>query len=105
MAVSFSFGRVGEIADSIKLLRRFSCFGFLDLPNVSWDSDEPAKVLRQISQADNFEEEGVEWVRANKTAGSRVTGATLICDRLEASIEASDNERMEIPIFHFKCKM
>ena len=42
--------------------------------------------------ADNFAKEGVKWRKSDKSPGSRINGATIICDRLEASLDAMDSE-------------
>jgi hypothetical protein len=46
----------------------------------------------QISIADKMALQGVKWVPADKRPGSRVNGAQLICDLLEASIEAKTTQ-------------
>lgn len=46
----------------------------------------------QISIADKMLDQGVEWIPADKRPGSRINGAQVICEMLEASIEAKQNE-------------
>lgn len=46
----------------------------------------------QLSIADKMSKQGVEWVVADKKPGSRINGAQIICDLLEASIEAKEAE-------------
>lgn len=50
------------------------------------DNDE------SISLADKMETQGVRWDKCDKRPGSRVSGAALICEMLEAAIEAKDNQ-------------
>lgn len=45
-----------------------------------------------ISIADKMEASKVFWLHADKRPGSRVSGATVICDLLEAAIEAKESE-------------
>jgi hypothetical protein len=44
------------------------------------------------SIATKMEKQGVKWLSANKTAGSRVNGAALFCDMLESALKAEDSE-------------
>ena len=46
----------------------------------------------QISIADKMEKQGVKWEDADKSPGSRVNGAALICEMLEAALEGVDNQ-------------
>lgn len=50
------------------------------------DNDE------QISLADKMEAQGVRWEKADKRPGSRVSGAALLCELLEAALEAKESE-------------
>jgi hypothetical protein len=50
------------------------------------DNDE------QISLADKMEKQGVLWEKADKRPGSRVAGASLLCEMLEAALEAKESE-------------
>lgn len=50
------------------------------------DNDE------QISLADKMEAQGVRWEKADKRPGSRVSGAALLCEMLEAALEAKESE-------------
>lgn len=50
------------------------------------DNDE------SISLADKMESQGVTWEKADKRPGSRVAGAALICEMLEAAIEAKESQ-------------
>lgn len=44
------------------------------------------------SIADKMKAEGVTWRDSDKSPGSRVNGAALLCDYLEGSLEANENE-------------
>lgn len=44
------------------------------------------------SISDKMKVEGVRWTASDKSPGSRVNGAALLCDYLEGSIEANENE-------------
>ena len=46
----------------------------------------------QISIADKMESQGVYWEKSDKSAGSRVAGAALLCEMLEAAMEAKDKQ-------------
>lgn len=46
----------------------------------------------ELSIADKMEKQDVSWVEANKKPGSRVNGAQLFCDMLEAVTEAAGSE-------------
>lgn len=46
----------------------------------------------QVSIADKMESQGVMWTESDKRPGSRVAGAALLCELLEAAIEATENE-------------
>ncbi|EHK8991092.1 terminase [Escherichia coli] len=46
----------------------------------------------ELSIADKMEKAGVTWVAANKKPGSRINGASLFADMLEAVLEGKDKE-------------
>lgn len=46
----------------------------------------------QISIADKMYKQGVDWYRSDKSPGSRVNGAALICEMLEAALEGADSQ-------------
>ena len=46
----------------------------------------------QVSIADKMAKQGVKWTKSDKSPGSRVTGAAILCELLEAGLEAHDNE-------------
>ncbi|MHA1290776.1 MAG: terminase [Candidatus Thorarchaeota archaeon] len=46
----------------------------------------------QISIADKMESQGVEWTESDKSPGSRIAGAALLCEMLEAALEGVDSE-------------
>ena len=46
----------------------------------------------QISIADKMESQGVEWIKSDKSPGSRVSGAAVLCELLEAALEGKDSE-------------
>lgn len=46
----------------------------------------------QISIADKMAKQGVKWVKSDKSPGSRINGAAVICEMLEAAIEGSQSE-------------
>ncbi|EBK5465785.1 terminase [Salmonella enterica subsp. enterica serovar Montevideo] len=46
----------------------------------------------ELSIADKMKAVGVEWIEANKSPGSRINGAALFADMLEAVIEAKNTE-------------
>lgn len=46
----------------------------------------------QVSIADKMQKQGVRWTAANKKPGSRINGAQIICELLEASEEAAEME-------------
>lgn len=45
-----------------------------------------------ISIADKMEAQGVEWTRSDKRPGSRINGASVICEMLEAAIDGKEKE-------------
>lgn len=47
----------------------------------------------QISIGDKMQKQGVEWIAADKKAGSRINGASIICELLEAAIEGVMSEK------------
>lgn len=57
----------------------------------------------QISIADKMSEQGVDWELSDKRPGSRVSGAALLCEMLEAALEAKDNQsgQAERPALYF----
>lgn len=46
----------------------------------------------ELSIADKMKKQGVEWIEANKKPGSRINGASLFADMLEAVVEAKNTE-------------
>lgn len=46
----------------------------------------------QISIANKMEDQGVEWTKSDKSPGSRITGAAVLCELLEAALEGNDNQ-------------
>ena len=46
----------------------------------------------QISIANKMSDQGVNWTESDKRPGSRLAGASLLCEMLEAALEAKDNE-------------
>ncbi len=46
----------------------------------------------QISIADKMKKQGVTWTESDKSAGSRVNGAAVLCEMLEAALEGADSE-------------
>jgi len=54
------------------------------------------------SIAEKMEDQGVEWLEANKSPGSRINGAQLFCDMLDAVVEATKKESgiPETPAFY-----
>lgn len=46
----------------------------------------------QISISDKMKSQGVSWRESNKSPGSRINGAALICEMLEAALEGNDSE-------------
>lgn len=54
--------------------------------SINNDDDE------QISISDKMEKQGVKWTKSDKSPGSRINGAALICEMLEASIEGLTNQ-------------
>jgi hypothetical protein len=46
----------------------------------------------QISIADKMEKVGVRWTESDKRPGSRIAGAALLCELLEAAVEAKDKQ-------------
>ena len=57
----------------------------------------------EVSIADKMEKEGVFWDRSDKSPGSRINGAALICEMLEAAIEGAESEsgNPERPALYF----
>lgn len=57
----------------------------------------------QISIANKMEKQGVKWTKSDKSPGSRLNGAAVICEMLEAALEALDNESKlpERPALYF----
>jgi len=54
--------------------------------SINNDDDE------QISLADKMEAQGVTWEKSDKKPGSRVAGASLLCEMLEAALEAKESQ-------------
>lgn len=46
----------------------------------------------QVSIADKMAAQGVEWTKSDKSPGSRVSGAAVLCELLEASVEGYESE-------------
>lgn len=46
----------------------------------------------QISIGDKMKAQGVQWTESDKRPGSRVAGAALLCEMLEAAIEGKESE-------------
>ena len=46
----------------------------------------------QLSIASKMESQGVYWTESDKSPGSRVAGAALICEMLEAALEGAESE-------------
>lgn len=46
----------------------------------------------QVSIADKMESQSVSWTESDKKPGSRIAGAALICEMLEAALEGADSE-------------
>lgn len=46
----------------------------------------------QISIADKMQKQGVRWEKSDKSPGSRVNGAAVLCEMLEAALEGNDSE-------------
>ncbi len=57
----------------------------------------------QISIADKMARSGVQWKEADKRPGSRVAGASILCEMLEAALEAkaSESGQAERPALYF----
>lgn len=57
----------------------------------------------QISIANKMSDQGVNWTESDKRPGSRLTGASVLCEMLEAALEAKDNESgiAERPALYF----
>lgn len=57
----------------------------------------------QISLADKMAAQGVTWTESDKRPGSRVSGAYLLCEMLEAALEGKSNESgiAERPALYF----
>lgn len=57
----------------------------------------------QISIADKMKVQGVSWTKSDKSPGSRIIGAAVICEMLEAGIEGLTNESRlpERPALYF----
>ncbi len=45
-----------------------------------------------ISISDKMESQGVYWTKSDKKPGSRIAGAALLCEMLEAALEAKESE-------------
>lgn len=56
-----------------------------------------------ISISDKMMKAGVKWTESDKRPGSRLNGASLLCEMLEAALEAKDNESgvAERPALYF----
>jgi len=46
----------------------------------------------QVSIADKMKSQGVTWTASDKSPGSRIAGAALICEMLEAAVEAKNSQ-------------
>lgn len=46
----------------------------------------------QISIADKMERQGVYWTKSDKSPGSRILGAAVLCEMLEAAVEGKESE-------------
>lgn len=46
----------------------------------------------QISIASKMAAQGVKWTDSNKSPGSRINGAAVLCEYLEAALEGKDNQ-------------
>lgn len=46
----------------------------------------------QISIADKMAKQGVKWIESDKSPGSRINGAALLCEYLEAALEGADSQ-------------
>lgn len=46
----------------------------------------------QVSIADKMKAQNVEWTLSDKSPGSRVIGASILCELLEAALEGVDNQ-------------
>lgn len=46
----------------------------------------------QISIADKMQKQGVKWTESDKRPGSRIAGASLLCEMLEAALDAKTNQ-------------
>ena len=57
----------------------------------------------QISIADKMSKQGVYWTKSDKSPGSRINGAAVLCEMLEAAIEgkASESGLPELPALYF----
>lgn len=57
----------------------------------------------QVSIADKMKSQNVEWTLSDKSPGSRVNGAAVLCELLESAIEARDSESKmpERPAIYF----
>lgn len=45
-----------------------------------------------ISIADKMKSQGVKWIESDKSPGSRIAGAALICEMLEAAVDGAKSE-------------
>ncbi|HCL5283973.1 TPA: terminase [Salmonella enterica] len=56
----------------------------------------------ELSIGEKMEAQGVEWIPANKSPGSRLNGAALFADMLEATLEGREKESgvPEMPAFY-----
>lgn len=46
----------------------------------------------QISIADKMAAQGIEWTESDKSPGSRINGAAVLCEMLETALEGADSE-------------
>tara|TARA_R110000851_G_scaffold266892_1_gene419367 strand:+ start:949 stop:2502 length:1554 start_codon:yes stop_codon:yes gene_type:complete len=46
----------------------------------------------QISIADKMAKQGVKWTASDKSPGSRINGAALLCEYLESALEGADSQ-------------
>ncbi len=46
----------------------------------------------QVSIGDKMKSQGVDWTKSDKAPGSRVGGAAVLCEMLEAAIEGNDSQ-------------
>lgn len=57
----------------------------------------------QISIADKMKSQGIEWTESDKSPGSRINGAAVLCEMLEAALEGAENQAKtpERPAIYF----